>query len=64
MWYEILPHCPICDTQSPPHKLCVSQDQKIMIVAVCPTCKKCFESIPNFSLLLTEIQNPTLATIQ
>lgn len=64
MWYEILPHCPICDTESPPRKLCVSHDQKIMIVAICPTCKKVFETIPNFPFLIAAFEQTQVPTVQ
>ena len=56
MWYEIQPHCPTCDLDSPPHKLCVSGEGKIMIVAVCPACKKKFEAVHDFANMVAQIQ--------
>ncbi len=64
MWYEIEPHCPICGAPSPPHKLCVSPDLKILIVAVCLSCRKSFETVPNFPLLLAEIVKAEAPTLQ
>lgn len=64
MWYEIIPHCPICDSPSPPHKLCVSPDMKILIVAVCLTCRKSFETTPDFPLLIAAFEKAEAPTIQ